>query len=196
MYRILKIKTKIKVPPTKFGLSAKKSILESLQEKYEGMLSRNLGVGLAVTEVEEIGEGKVLPEDANFHYPVVFDLLVFKPEIHEILVGEVIDNTEFGAFVRLGPIDGLVHVSQLLNDYVSFDDKNSMFSGEETEKTLKEGDAVRTKVISIAMQAAKENKIGLTMRQPGLGSLNWIEDEKKKAKKIAPTAAKGGGKKK
>ena len=92
MYRILKIKTKIKVPPTKFGLSTKKSILESLSDKYEGFLSRTVGVGLAVTDVIEIGQGKILPEDPNFHYPVVFELLVFKPEIHEILNGEVIDT--------------------------------------------------------------------------------------------------------
>jgi DNA-directed RNA polymerase subunit E' len=185
MYRILKIKTKIMVPPTKFGLSLKKSIMESLTEKYEGMLNRTLGVGMVVTDVKEIGEGKVLPEDPSFHYPVVFELLVFKPEVNEILLGEVIDNTEFGSFVRVGPVDGLIHVSQLLNDYVSFDEKNSIFSGKESKKILKEGDAVRTRVISIAMQPSKENKIGLTMRQPGLGAINWIEDEKKKAKKVA-----------
>lgn len=185
MYRIFRIKTKIKVPPTKFGLSVKKSILESLTDKYEGLLSKYIGVGLVVTDVKEIGEGKVLPEDANFHYPVVFELLAFKPETHEILIGDVIDNTEFGSFVRVGPVDGLVHVSQLLNDYVSYDDKNSIYSGKETKKTLKEGDPVKTRVISIAMQPNKENKIGLTMRQPGLGALHWIEEDKKKAKKGA-----------
>jgi len=183
MYRIITIQDKIKVPPTKFGMSLKKSIKESVGDIFEGLLNKRIGVGLAVVDVKEIGEGKIYPEDGAVHYPVTFDLLSFKPELQEILAGDVIDNTEFGSFIRFGPMDGLVHVSQLINDYVSYDDKNSIFTGKESKKTLKEGDPVRFRIISIAMSGEKENKIGLTMRQPGLGSLSWIEDDKKKAKK-------------
>lgn len=183
MYRILTIKSRIKVPPTRFGMSLDKAIKESIAEKYENRLDRDFGIGLTVVSVKEVGEGKILPGDPSVHYTVTFDLLVFKPELHEILLGEVIDNTEFGSFVRLGPMDGLVHVSQLLNDYVSYDDKNSLFTGKETKKTLKEGDPVRVRVISISMAPGKENKIGLTMRQPNLGAISWIEEEKRKASK-------------
>ena len=183
MYRILTLKTKIKVPPTRFGMPLNKAIKESIAEKYENRLDRNFGVGLAVIGIKEVGEGKILPGDPSVHYSVTFDLLVFKPELHEVLLGEVIDNTEFGSFVRLGPMDGLVHVSQLLNDYVSYDEKNAIFTGKETKRTLKEGDPVRVRIISISMAPGKENKIGLTMRQPNLGALAWIEDEKRKAKK-------------
>ena len=184
MYRILTLKTKIKVHPSRFGSSLKNAIKESIAEKYENRMDRNFGMGLCVVKVNEVGEGKIYPDDPSVHYSVTFDLLVFKPELHEVLVGDVIDNTEFGAFVRMGPMDGLVHVSQLLNDYVSYDEKNSIFTGKETKKTLKEGDPVRVRVISISMAPGKENKIGLTMRQPNLGALGWIEEEKRKAKKV------------
>ena len=184
MYRILTLKTKIKVHPSRFGSSLKNAIKESIAEKYENRMDRNFGMGLCVVKVNEVGEGKIYPDDPSVHYSVTFDLLVFKPELHEVLVGDVIDNTEFGAFVRMGPMDGLVHVSQLLNDYVSYDEKNSIFTGKETKKTLKEGDPVRVRVISISMAPGKENKIGLTMRQPNLGALSWIEEEKRKAKKV------------
>ncbi len=184
------MKTKIIVPPTKFGLPLKKSIAESLGEKYEGMLHKQLGIGLAVTNVKKVGEGKILPTKPGALYPVTFELLTFKPETHELAFGEVIDNTEFGAFVRLGPMDGLVHVSQLMNDYVSYDEKNSLFTGKESRKALKEGDLVLAKIISVAMAEGKENKIGLTMRQPGLGSLSWIAEEKKKAAKAVKKTTK------
>lgn len=183
MYRIVKIKTKVKVPPTRFNMPLKQAIRESIAEKYEGMLDRRFGIGLVVTSIEEIGEGKIVPEDASVHYPVTFEMLSFKPELHEVLAGDVIDNTEFGAFVRLGPMDGLVHVSQLLDDFVSYDEKNSIFAGKETKRTLKEGDSVLARVISVNMSGGKENKIGLTMRQPGLGAFHWIEEEKKVAAK-------------
>lgn len=185
MYRTVTIKTKIRVPPEKFGMGLKKAIKESIAETYEGLIDRRFGIGLVVTNINEIGEGRILPEDPSIHYPVSFDLLTFKPELHEVVLGDVIDNTEFGAFVRIGPMDGLVHVSQLLDDYVNYDEKNSIFSGKETKKTLKEGDSVRARIISVNIAPGKENKIGLTMRQPGLGALHWIEEEKKKAAKTA-----------
>jgi len=190
MYRIYKIQTKISVPPVKFGLPFKKSIKESIGKQFEGKTSRRFGIGLAVTQIHEIGEGKILPENPSIHYPVTFELLTYKPEEHEIIVGDVIDNTEFGSFVRFGPMDGLVHVSQLLNDYISYDEKNSIFLGKQTKKTLKEGDAVRGRIISISMIPGKENKIGLTMRQPGLGAISWIEEDKRKSKKTTKKGAK------
>ena len=190
MYKILTIKTNVQVPPAKFGLKFKDSIKESIGLQFEGKITKELGVGLVVTDIHEIGEGKILPENPNINYPIKFDLLTYKPEQHEIVQGEVIDNTEFGAFVRFGPMDGLVHVSQLVNDYISFDDKNSIFTGKESKKTLKVGDAVRTRVISLSMSTGKENKVGLTMRQPGLGALSWIEQEKAQAKKASTGAKK------
>jgi len=183
MYRILTIKTKVKVPPTRFSMPLNQAIKESIADAYEGVLDRRFGIGLVVTSIENVGEGKIVPEDASIHYPVTFNLLAFKPELHEVVVGDVIDNTEFGAFIRVGPIDGLVHVSQLLDDFVSYDEKNSIFSGKETKRTLKEGDSTVSRIISINMSGGKENKIGLTMRQPGLGAFHWIEEDKKAAAK-------------
>lgn len=150
-------------------------------------------MGLVVTKVHEIGEGKIVPEDGSVHYPVAFELLSYKPDMQEVVLGDVIDNTEFGSFIRMGPVDGLVHVSQLMNDYVSFDEKNSIFLGKQSKRTLKEGDPVRARIISVAMSPGKENKIGLTMRQANLGAFHWIEEDKKNSKKAQK---KSGGKKK
>ncbi len=180
MYKILVIEDTIRVPPEKFTFKAKEAVKQSLADKYEGLLDPKVGVILTIVEVEEIGEGKILPEDAGVHYPVRFKGLVYKPELHELVYGEIVDNTEFGSFVRVGPLDGLVHISQLMDDYVSFDNKNSQFFGKESKKTLKEGDLVRGRVISISWEEG--NKIGLTMRQPSLGNLSWLAEEKKKRK--------------
>jgi len=71
-----------------------------------------------------------------------------------------------------------------MDDYVSYDEKNSQFVGKQTRKVLKEGDLVRARVISISLK--EQSKLGLTMRQPFLGALKWIEtqdEEKQKGKK-------------
>ncbi|MBI2547411.1 MAG: DNA-directed RNA polymerase [Candidatus Aenigmarchaeota archaeon] len=181
MYRILTVEDKIRVPPDKFTVRAADAVKQSLEDKYECLLDPKLGVVLSIISVDKISEGKIFPEDPGIHYPVVFKALAYKPELQELAVGEVVDNTEFGSFVRLGPLDGLVHISQLMDDYVSFDNKNSLFLGKESKKTLKEGDMIKGRVISISWEEG--NKIGLTMRQPLLGAVHWIEAEKKKQKK-------------
>lgn len=180
MYRIITIEDRIRVPPERLKADVKQAVKEAIADKLEGMLDPNMGVVLAVTAVEKIGEGKIIPNDPGVHYLTTFKLMTFKPEMHEIVYGEVIDNAEFGSFVRLGPLDGLIHISQLMDDFVSFDSKNSVFLGKESKRTLKEGDKVRARVISISW--GEQNKIGCTMRQAGLGALHWIEAEKKKKK--------------
>ena len=182
MYRIFTVEDRIREPPEKLGKKVKKAIMESIEEQYEGTIDPRLGVILSAVSVERVGEGRIVPGDPGVHYDVTFKLLTFKPELNELVYGEVIDNTEFGSFIRIGPMDGLVHISQLMDDFVSYDSKNAIFVGKETKKTLKEGDKVRARIISVSL-GKQENKIGLTMRQPGLGNLIWIEAEKKKKQK-------------
>lgn len=182
MYRILTVESRIRVPPEKLGKDVKKSIKESIAEQFEGSIDSRLGIILAVVSVDEVGEGKILPGDPGVHYQAKFKLLTFKPEVNELVYGEVIDNTEFGSFVRIGPLDGLVHISQLMDDFVSYDAKNSVFLGKQTRKTLKEGDRVIARIIASSI-GKEENKLGLTMRQAGLGAIHWLEEEKKKKRK-------------
>jgi len=167
----------------------KKAVKVSIEEQMEGLVDTKLGVVLTCTEVDKVGEGKIVAGDPGVFYDTRFKLLTFKPEVHELIHGEIIDNTEFGAFVRIGPMDGLIHISQLMDDFVSYDNKNALFLGKESKRTLKEKDLVRARIIAVSF-GKEDNKVQLTMRQAGLGSLVWIEDEKRKQKKGIPEKAK------
>lgn len=177
MYQIITIEDVIAVPPQKFSLDLDESIKESIGEKYEGKIDSDIGFSLAVVEVKEVGEGKVVPGDPSVHYLVKFDLMTWMPQNHEIVEGEVVDITEWGAFIRCGPVDGLVHISQVMDDFVSFDEKNQQLAGKTSKRILKVGNKCRSRIISISLK--EQNKIGLTMRQPFLGNLSWMEKEKK-----------------
>ncbi len=180
MYQIVTVEDEIPVPPEKLNLEVKEAVRESLEEKFEGNINNDIGVILAVIEIDEIKEGFILPGDPSVHYPVRFKLLTWMPKDREIVEGEIVDITEFGAFVRCGPLDGLVHISQVMDDYVSYDEKNSQLVGKKTRKVLKEGDKVRARIISISFK--EQSKLGLTMRQPLLGSLKWLAEETKEVK--------------
>jgi len=184
MYKMITVEDKIRVPPSKFSLGPDNAVKASLDDRWEGTVDKNLGVIMAVVSIESTGEGKILPGDGAIHYPVKFRVIAYQPEMYEVVKGQVIDITEFGVFVRMGPVDGMVHVSQLMDDFVSYDSKNSIFLGRDSKRILKEGDVVRARIVSVSMGPDRQYKIGLTTRQPGLGALSWLD------KKAAPVEKK------
>lgn len=152
---------------------------------YEGRLDKDLGIVLAITRVLEIKDGSVIPGDGAAYHNTSFEALTFKPELQEVLDGEVVEIVEFGAFVRFGPLDGLVHVSQITDDYIVHDEKRGALVGKESNKALEVGDRIRARVVAVSLNPdkSKESKINLTMRQPGLGKHEWLEEARKKGKK-------------
>ncbi len=184
MFKILTVTDEVRVQPAKFDLELQEAVKQSLQDAIEGNVHPDYGVFLTVTEVLNIGEGSIVPEDGAIHYPAEFKILVYRPEINEIVIGEVVDITEFGAFTRIGPLDALVHVSQVMDDKIAYDPKGSVFTGKKTGNKLKEGDLVRARIVGVSLGKGR-SKISLTMRQPHMGALDWIEKEKKKKAKAA-----------
>ena len=181
MFKILTVKDEVRVLPSKFDLDLEEAVKQSLQDTVEGQVHPEQGVFLAVTEVISIGEGSIVPEDGAIHYPAEFKVLVYRPELNEIVTGEVVDITEFGAFTRIGPLDALVHVSQVMDDKIAYDPKGATFTGRKTGNRLKEGDLIRARIVGVSLGKGR-SKISLTMRQPHMGALDWIEREKKKAR--------------
>lgn len=185
MYLISKIEDTVRIPPSRFEEPLNDVAIEILNEGYVGKIDKKMGLMVTVKDIEEIGVGKVIMGDGAAYHEVVFTALFFKPELHEIVEGEVIEVTEFGAFIRIGPMDGLVHVSQVTDDYINYDGKRGALIGKESKKTLEEGNKVRARIVALSLKgkSSKETKIGLTMRQPNLGRVEWIEAEKKKRSK-------------
>ncbi len=180
----------LRIPPEKFGQPKELSAYELLREEYEGIIDKNLGFVIAVVDVIEVGLGKIIHGDSRTHHNVKFTLLTFKPLLHEIIEGEVVEVVEFGAFIRLGPQDGLNHVSQITNDFIRHDEVQSQFVGKESGRVLGEGDLVRARIIAVSMGGgARSGKLGLTMRQPFLGKLDWIEADIKAQQAAPPEGA-------
>ena len=192
MYLVSKIEDTVRIPPNRFVDPLEDVAVEILNESYVGKIDKKLGLMVTVKEIEELGTGKVIMGDGAAYHDVLFTALFFKPELHEIVEGEVIEITEFGAFIRIGPMDGLVHVSQVTDDYINYDGKRGALIGKESKKSLEEGNKVRARIVALSLKgkSSKETKIGLTMRQPGLGRFEWIDEEKNK-KKPAKKPTKG-----
>ncbi|MGC8816976.1 MAG: DNA-directed RNA polymerase [Candidatus Hadarchaeum sp.] len=183
MYKLLTIEDTVRVPPDRFSEKLEDVVLDLLKKNYGGITDKDVGMVLVVTKVLDISVGKLIMGDGASYHNVTFEALVYKPEINEVVFGEIVEIVEFGAFIRLGPIDGLVHVSQVMNDFVGYDKKKGVLYGKESKRSVKEGDKVRARIVTVSLKrGTKAGKVGLTMRQPGLGKLEWIEEARKEAK--------------
>jgi len=179
MFYKTKLKDHIRVPPHLFNLTVDGAVLEQVKNKYEGFIDKDLGVVIGVSKVSNIHEGIIIHGDGASYYETEFELLTFKPEMQEVLLGKIKDIADFGAFINLGPIDGMVHISQTMDDFVSYS-KEKVLVGKESKRILKVGDKCRARIIAASFKDITNPKLGLTMRQNGLGKLEWLEEEQKK----------------
>ncbi len=177
----------VRVPPERLGGDQRLVVKEMLQDKLEGRMDKTVGMFLAILDVVKTEEGRIMIGDGGVYYETTFDVLIFRPMMQEIVEGEVAEIVEFGAFVEIGPLDGLLHISQITDEYISYDEKGVKLNTKETNRTLGEGDKVRARIVAISLNEKDpgDSKIGLTMRQPGLGKLEWIEEEREKELKVA-----------
>jgi len=185
MYRVLTIADTVRVPPSYFTMELGTAILKILQEKYERRMDLDNGVVLKVWNIHDIKGGKVVLGDGAAYYDVKYNVLTFMPEIHEIVEGEINEVMDFGVFINIGPFDGLVHLSQIANDFINFDKKSGSLILRGTKKQLKKGDVARARIVSVSLKPTiPETKIAMTMKGDGLGSISWIYEEgEKKGKK-------------
>jgi len=188
MYAIVKVEDTVRIPPELFSEDLDKVVEEIVQKTFEGTLRKHHGVIVVADNIKPVGDGIVIHGDGAMYQKVMFDALMFKPELQEVLDGIVCEIVEFGAFCHIGPLDALIHMSQIMNDYVEVDSENELIVGKENKKTLKTGDTVRARIVTVSLNelSARESKIGLTMRQSALGAHEWLkepEEEKKEAKK-------------
>jgi len=190
MFYRIKLKDHIRLPPDMFEDDLKEALMKRIREKFDGYISKDIGIVIDVSSINDVGEGVILPGDGAPYYQVGFEILSFKPELQEVLNGRIKDIADFGAFMSLGPIEGMIHVSQTMNDYVSFG-KDKVLQGKESKRSLKVGDLCRARVIAYSYKDISNPKLGLTMRQPGLGKIEWLEEDAAKASgKVAAKGAK------
>src|SRR3989338_3472541 len=182
MYYKIELKDRVRVAPHLFNLDTKEAVAKSIKKKYDGLISKELGIVIDVADVKEVGEGVIIPGDGSSYYEATFEVLSFKPELQEVVVGKIRDIVDFGAFITLGPIDGMIHVSQTMDDFVSFS-KEKALTGKESKRSLKVNDVCRARIIAVSFKDPANPKLGLTMRQPGLGRLDWVNIEEDKVEK-------------
>ncbi|MCL4334772.1 MAG: DNA-directed RNA polymerase [Candidatus Thermoplasmatota archaeon] len=177
-----------RIPPEKLDSDYESSVLDVTRRSLEGKLvdlTENDRVVskcyvVRVTSAMPKGEGTIVHGDGAVYQTVEYRALAFEPRMQEVLDGLVVSVQKFGAFVRIGPFDGLLHISQIMDDRIDIDLGNQRFIGKDTKRDVRVGDKVRVRIVAMNLSSAsvEESKIGLTMKQVGLGKLDWLKPKK------------------
>src|SRR6476620_9436626 len=183
MFSISTLTDVVRIPPKLFGESLKKAATTILREKYESMINPELGYVIMILDTKVEKMGKIVSGDGGTYHKVEFTALTFYPKLQEIVRGEIVEITDFGAFVRIGATDALLHLSQITDDYLKSDVKQGVIVANQSARSLKIGSKIRARVTAVSLgKGTAMGKIGITCRQPFLGAVEWIEEELKKAK--------------
>ena len=179
MYKIITFQDIVRIPPSKFNKDLNEAAKEVLEELYEGQLLENVGLIISILDVKVSEIGRIVPGDGASYHKTVFNALVFSPTINEVVEGEIVTVEDFGLFIRLGPLEGLIHKSQIYDDKFQYDKSQGAMIGKETRYIVRRGDIVRARIVTVSSMAGtiRGFRIGLTMRQPFLGKIEWIKKE-------------------
>jgi DNA-directed RNA polymerase subunit E' len=179
MFYQISVKEKVGVEAQKLKEDIKESIEESIDTLH---VKEENGVFLGVTEITKIGEsGDILPERPEIFFDVEYTALFFQPAPNEVIKGIVSDVAEFGPFVRIGPIDALVHISQITQEKMTYNPQQDVIASADGKKVIQTGDLIKAIVVNSTI-SSERMRVNLSMKQDGMGPLKWAEKEKSKKK--------------
>ncbi len=179
MYKMEKKRDTIRIPPDRLDEDIDDVAKDIARDTLEGVIEEERKLIILATNIDRIGEGKIVHGDGGVYQDVEYDALLFDLIEQELILGFICEVLKFGAFVKFGPLDGLLHISQIMNDKVEVDQGNQLLKGREKDKVLQLDDGVRARIVTISVNERnpRESKIGLTMRQSGLGKLEWLKED-------------------
>ena len=119
------------------------------KKKYKAGDWAELGMHCSMTERRA--------DDATRDVQTWLKCYYMQDKVGESFDGTVSAVTSFGLFVALDGmyIEGLVHVTELGNDYFQHDNIRHMMMGERTGKSFRLGDRLRIKVVRVDMETSK-----------------------------------------
>ncbi len=176
MFYKYKVVDVISIKPRMFKEGLEKAAYMQLIEKYVGVYDKDLGYILMISEPKVDPLGKIIAEDGSSNHKVEFYAYAYKPLKGEVVEGEVVGIENFGIFVRLGPVDALVHKSVLMEDSsVDINKIEGLVVGRNSGYVIRKGDVVRARVLDYSPPTGLSlMKIALYMKSRFLGKVDYI----------------------
>eukprot|EP00092_Neocalanus_flemingeri_P007223 GFUD01007802.1.p1 GENE.GFUD01007802.1~~GFUD01007802.1.p1 ORF type:complete len:223 (-),score=50.94 GFUD01007802.1:143-748(-) len=198
MFVLSEIKTLIRLLPEGFDKSLEDQLNDEINRKLSNKVMINVGLCLSLHDISEVGESFLFPGDGASHTKVKFRMLVFRPEMEEVLTGKIKSCSKEGVHVSLEFFDDILIPAESLQHPSRFDETESVWVWEypvEDEDShdlfMDPGEMIRFRVVSEQFldtgptkpkvsDAEQQDEVKTppyrlvgTINEPGLGLLSW-----------------------
>lgn len=121
----------------------KKNLNGELENKYGAMLANKMP---EIAKQCSVTERRA--DEAERETEKLMKVRFMEDKLGQIFDGVISSITKWGMYIELpNTVEGLVHVSNMEDDYYNYDDKMHVFIGERTKKIYRLGDRVKVKLI-------------------------------------------------
>src|SRR5437879_12130004 len=118
MYQRVQREDVVRIPPERLGEDIDAVARELTRTTLEGKIGADKTLTLIASNIERVGEGRIVHGDGGVYQRGRYDALVFAPTLQGIVEGTVVEILKFGAFVRFGHLVGLLLISLVMDDRV------------------------------------------------------------------------------
>lgn len=154
MFVLAKFKDVIRVHPRHLGLPIEEVLLDELNRRFSNKVVLDVGLVICLHDIVEVGESYIYCGDGAIHTKCVYRLIVFRPQIGEVICGTLKSSSKEGLDVSLGFFDSIIIPSQQLNDPSQFNEVDQTWTwsyeddGQIHPLVLEVGEQIRFRVHS------------------------------------------------
>lgn len=154
MFLLITFHDTIKVPASRLGVPIEDVLKDILNLRLANKVVHNVGLVICMKDVIDVGESHVHDGDGAIYTKCTFRMVVFRPQIGEVLCGTLRSSSREGLKISLGFFDSIVVPPQYLNEPSKFDETDQTWTwnyddeGQTHVLRLEIGETIRFRVHS------------------------------------------------
>ncbi|XP_065205969.1 DNA-directed RNA polymerase II subunit RPB7 [Planococcus citri] len=164
MFYHIALEHEILLHPRYFGPQLYETVKQKLYTEVEGTCTGKYGFVIAVTTIDSIGSGIVLPGQGFVVYPVKYKAIVFRPFKGEVLDAVVTQVNKVGIFADIGPLSCFISHHSIPADMQFCPTTNPpCYKSKNEDIVIHSEDEIRLKIVGTRVDASGIFAIGTLM---------------------------------
>lgn len=172
MFYHLELHHELSLHPRYFGDKLEETVKQKLFCDVEGTCTGKYGFVIAITSIDNIGDGIIQSSTGFATYQLKYKAIVFRPFKNEVLDGIVDQVSKVGIFLKIGPLSCFISRHSIPND-MQFDSTSGSYKTQDEQLVIQVSTPLRFKVVGTRVDASDIFAIG-TLMDDYLGPL--VED--------------------
>lgn len=152
MFLLAKFKDTIRVPASHLGKPIEEVLAEELNKRFSNKVVLNVGLIICLHDIVDIGESHIYCGDGAIHTRCVYRMIVFRPQVGEIICGTLKSSSKEGLNISLGFFDSILIPPAQFNEPSIFNEVDQTWTwnyeddGQTHVLVLEVGEQVRFRV--------------------------------------------------